>query len=157
MNGKLAFFLGGGGSRGALQVGALYAILEHNLHPDLLVGTSIGAVNATFLALNGFSRHSLDLLTAAWHQASKLDLLPANYIRLTLRAMLGRSPLNPSNRLRDFFIEHGLVLNLRFADIKQPSLIIVSTDLNTEKPVLHGESPNDSILEALLISTALPP
>lgn len=156
MNWKLAFVLGGG-SRGALQVGALYALLEHNIQPNLLVGTSIGAVNAAFLALNGFSRRSLDLLTAAWQQAGQLDLLPVNYVRLTLGAMLGRSSLNPSNCLRDFFIEHGLVPELHFADIKQLSLIIVSSDLNTGKPVLHGESPEDGVLDALLVSTALPP
>jgi NTE family protein len=157
MNKKLAFVLGGGGSRGALQVGALYGLLEHNLHPDLLVGTSIGAVNATFLALNGFSKNSLDLLTAAWQRAAELDLLPANYIRLTLRAMLGRSSVNPSQRLRGFFIDHGLAPELRFADVKQLRLIIVSADLNTGKPVLHGESSDDGILDALLVSTALPP
>jgi NTE family protein len=140
MNKNLAFVLGGGGSRGALQVGALYALLETRLHPNLLVGTSVGAVNATFLALNGFSKNSLDLLTAAWQEAAVLDLLPANYIRLTLRAMLGRSPINPSNRLRDFFIEHGLAPELRFVDAKHKRLIIVSTDLNTGKPVLHGEA-----------------
>jgi NTE family protein len=157
MNNKLAFVLGGGGSRGALQVGALHALLETRLHPDLLIGTSVGAVNATFLALNSFSKNSLDLLTAAWQEAAMLDLLPANYVRLTLRAMLGHSTINPSNRLRDFFIDHGLIPELRFADIKHQRLIIVSTDLNTGKPVLHGETLEDGILDALLVSTALPP
>jgi len=157
MNKKLAFVLGGGGSRGALQVGALYALLETGLHPDLLIGTSVGAVNATFLALNGFTKNSLELLTAAWQEAAVLDLLPANYMRLTLRAMLGRSTINPSNRLRDFFIDHGLAPELRFADVKHQRLIIVSTDLNTGKPFLHGETLEDRILDALLVSTALPP
>lgn len=48
-----AFVLGGGGSRGALQVGALRALLEAGIVPDLLVGTSIGAANAAGLALWG--------------------------------------------------------------------------------------------------------
>ncbi len=37
-----AFVLGGGGSRGALQVGAMRALLEEGIVPDLLVGSSIG-------------------------------------------------------------------------------------------------------------------
>ena len=152
-----AFVLSGGGSRGALQVGALYALLENKLEPDLLVGTSIGAVNATFLALNGFSKQSLDLLTAAWHDAAKVDLLPANYIWLTIRAMVGRSDMDPSRRIRDFFIAHGVKPDLCFSAIQQPSLVIVSADLNTGKPVLHGKSPDEKILDALLLSTALPP
>ena len=73
MESKLAFVLGGGGSRGALQVGALFALLERGLQPDLLVGTSIGAVNAAFLALNGFSKESLELLCGTWHKAAALD------------------------------------------------------------------------------------
>jgi len=40
----LAFALGGG-ARGALQAGALRALLEAGIRPDLLAGTSIGAVN----------------------------------------------------------------------------------------------------------------
>jgi NTE family protein len=156
-NNKLALVLSGGGARGALQVGSLYSLLENGFIPDLLVGTSIGAVNAAFLALHGFSKEGLDLLTGAWHRAAGLDLLPNNYVRLSLRAMLGRSSNNPASQIRDFLIESGLTPELRFGDLQQPRLIIVSSDLNTGMPVLHGESPADLVLDALLISTALPP
>jgi NTE family protein len=157
INNKLAFVLSGGGARGALQVGALYALLENGFQPDLFVGTSIGAVNAAFLTIYGFSREGLDLLTDAWHQAASLDLLPNNYVRLTLQAMLGRSSFSPANRIREFMTKNGLAPELRFADLHHPQLIIVSSDLSTGKPVLHGESPNDLVLDALLVSTALPP
>ncbi len=157
MNRKLAFALSGGGSRGALQVGALYALLESGLQPDFLIGASIGAVNAAFLALNGFSKDSLDRLTAAWHKANASELLPTNYIWLTVRAMVRRSSSDPSRRLRDFFISHGLTPELNFADITQPNLVIVSADLNSGKPILHGTIPEDKILDALLLSTTLPP
>jgi len=40
---RLAFVLSGGGARGAFQVGALKALYENNIHPEILVGTSIGA------------------------------------------------------------------------------------------------------------------
>lgn len=149
--------LGGGGSRGALQVGSLYALLEKGFQPELLVGTSIGAVNAAFVALHGFSRQSLDLLTVTWEQASALDLLPSNYIQTTLRAMLGRSSINPSQRIQEFFVQHGLNVDMRFSDIQRPQLVIVSSDLKTGKPVLHGDEPDEKILESLLLSTALPP
>jgi NTE family protein len=157
MDKKLAFALSGGGSRGALQVGALYALLEHRLQPDLLIGASIGAANASFLALNGFTRDSLDQLAAIWREAISSELLPANYIWLTVRAMFGRSSTDPSRHLRDFIIANGITPELCFSDIKQPQLILVSSDLNTAKPVLHGEHPEDLVLDALLLSTALPP
>ncbi len=157
MEKKLAFVLGGGGSRGALQVGSLYALLEHGLQPDLFVGTSIGAVNAAFLALNGFSKDSLDTLCDVWHEAARTDLLPSNYVQRTFRAMLERSSVNPSQRIRDFFIGNGLTDELCFSDIHGPRLIIVSADLNSGKPVLHGDSLDEKVLDGLLMSTALPP
>lgn len=157
MTKKLAFALSGGGSRGALQVGAMYALLECGLHPDLLIGASIGAANASFLAVNGFSKDSLDLLSIAWRLARKSDLLPSNYVWLTMRAMFGRSSSDPSRRLKEFFISHGMSPELRFSDIQQHQLVLVSADLNTGTPILLGDQPDDRVLDALLLSTALPP
>ena len=45
-----AFVLSGGGSLGSIQAGMLLALAEHDIEPDLLVGTSVGAVNAAWLA-----------------------------------------------------------------------------------------------------------
>jgi NTE family protein len=157
MGNKLAFVLSGGGSRGALQVGALHALYETGLQPDLLVGTSIGAVNSTFLALKGFSESALEGLDEAWRQVAELDLLPANYIRLTVRAMLRRSSNSPSHRIRDFFVSQGITPELRFGDLQHTRLVVISSDLNSGQPVLHGEHPDDKVLDALLLSTALPP
>ena len=49
---KLAFVLSGGGSLGSVQVGCLEALMQHGIYPDLIVGTSVGALNAAFLATN---------------------------------------------------------------------------------------------------------
>jgi predicted acylesterase/phospholipase RssA len=46
----IAFVLSRGGSLGAIQAGMLEALLERGIAPDALVGTSIGAANAAFLA-----------------------------------------------------------------------------------------------------------
>jgi NTE family protein len=157
MSKNLAFVLSGGGARGALQVGALYALLESGLHPDILIGTSIGAVNAAFVALRGFSKQGLDELSESWHKASQMDLLPSNYIWMAVRAMFGRSVSDPATRIRDFMIQNGVTPELRFSDLNNPRLYIVSADLNSGQPVIHGDSPEDKVLEGLLLSTALPP
>lgn len=157
MDKKLVFAFSGGGARGALQVGALYALLEYGLQPDLLIGVSIGAANAAHLAINGFSKEGLDSLVSVWRRAKASDLLPTNYIWLTVRAMFGRSSSDPSRHLKEFLVANGLHPDLCFADIIKPQLILVSSDLNTGKPILHGEQLDDKILDALLLSTALPP
>lgn len=154
---KLAFVLSGGGSRGALQVGGLYALLEAGLQPDLLLGASIGAANAAFLAIHGFSKESLDRLKLTWLHADTSEIFPANYLWLTMRAMFGRSSMDPSHKLMDFFITNGITPELRFSDLGQARLIVISTDLNTGQPIMHGKEPNDKVLEAVLLSTALPP
>ncbi len=157
MDNKLAFALSGGGSRGALQVGALYALLEEGLQPDFLIGASIGAVNATYLAIHGFSKTSLDTLAESWKQAYTADMLPTNYLWLTVRAMVGRSSKDPSLRLKEFFVTNGITPELQFAHLNHSKLYLVSTDLNTGQPIVHGQEIEDKVLDALLLSTALPP
>lgn len=157
MSTKLGFVLSGGGARGALQVGALRALLERGFQPDLLTGSSVGAINATFLALNGFTSPSLERLTAIWKGVDSLDLLPSNYLWLMVRAMLGRSSQDPSRRLRAFFTDHGLSPELRFSELNHCQLVIISSDLNSGHAILHGQQSDEKILDALMLSTALPP
>src|SRR5512138_1650070 len=102
MEKQLALVLGGGGARGALQVGAMRALCERGYQPDLVIGTSAGAINAAYVALHGFSAEGIESLAAAWQRAGETELLPVNYIRQTLRAMLRATPSSPAMRLRDF-------------------------------------------------------
>lgn len=157
MRRPLAFVLSGGGTRGALQVGALRALLEADIRPDLLVGTSIGAVNAAYLAVRGVNLATTEGLVEAWHDAAAADLFPSNYLWLTVRALFKRAGGLPIQRLREFFIAHGLSPDLRFADVRGVRLIIVATDLNAGSPLLYGVEPRQLVLEGLLASTALPP
>jgi len=154
---KLAFVLGGGGARGALQAGALRALLNAGIQPDLLVGTSIGAVNAVFLAMHGFNTKTLDDLKAAWLTAAKADLFPANTACLTLRVFFNRIHTHPYQRVKDFFIAQGVSPDLRFGDLPYTPVILVSADLNNSQPVYYGSNPQASVLDGLLASTALPP
>ncbi len=152
-----ALVLGGGGAGGALQVGALRALLEADLRPDLLVGTSVGAVNATHLAVRGFTMESLDALEDAWRDAAEADLLPANLLWVTIRALSRRFGAAGERRLRAFFVKHGLQPDLRFGQIEGPRLILVATDLKAGQAVVYGTDPDQLVLESLLASTARPP
>jgi len=50
VDGPIAFVLGGGGVLGAVEVGMIRALLEADIHPDRVVGTSIGAINGALVA-----------------------------------------------------------------------------------------------------------
>ena len=153
----LAFALGGGGARGALQAGALRALLEARIMPDLLAGSSIGAVNAVFLAMHGFTSQALDQLDSAWYAAAKAGLFPAKTAWLTLRVFFNRIHALPYQRLKDFFISQGVLPDLRFGDLPHFPVILVSADLNNHQPVYYGNDPKQFVLDGLLASTALPP
>lgn len=52
---SIGLVLAGGGARGAYEIGALSGLLpwlerEHRQRPDIIVGTSVGALNAAYLA-----------------------------------------------------------------------------------------------------------
>jgi NTE family protein len=44
----VAFVLSGGASLGAIQVGMLRALYKHDIKPDLIVATFVGAINGAF-------------------------------------------------------------------------------------------------------------
>ncbi len=157
MEKKLAFVLGGGGSRGALQVGALRALLEAGYLPDLVTGTSIGAANGAFLAVHGFHAEGIQKLEQVWRSTVNRDLLPTNLWWQMMRATFRRSKNFSQERIRQFAISNGLTHDLRFEDLTGVKLYLVAADLNAGCPVVFGLDPEDSVLEGVLASMSLPP
>ncbi len=60
-----AFVLGGGGVLGAVEVGMLRAVFEREVTPDLVLGTSVGALNGALVARDP-SLAVIDRLTDLW-------------------------------------------------------------------------------------------
>ena len=154
---KLAFVLSGGGAYGALQVGALRALFESGIQPDMIIGTSIGAINAAFLAVKGLDLGGVHNLTWAWRETIGAEILPANYIWLSVRQLVGRPETSPAEHLRDFFLLHGIPVDKCFGDITGVELYTVAADLNHCQKVIYGTDPQHQILEGILASAALPP
>lgn len=177
MKKQLAFVLGGGGSRGAMQVGALRALLEAGYLPDLVTGASIGAANGAFLAVHGFNSFGLQKLEQVWRSTVNQDLLPTNLWWQMMQAFFQRSRLHGNrgfsnhgssnhsfsnqgfsqDRIRQFAIANGLAPDLRFRDMIGVKLYPVAADLNSGCSVVFGLDPQDSVLECVLASMSLPP
>jgi NTE family protein len=60
-----AFVLGGGGMLGAAEVGMLQALLERAIVPDLVVGSSVGALNGALIAADP-TLASVDRMVDVW-------------------------------------------------------------------------------------------
>lgn len=88
-NRKRALVLSGGGGRGAYHVGVLRFLEEHEWVPDIVAGTSIGAVNGAAIA-SGHTAHSL---WALWRRLSTKDVQKANLNPLSGNYILDTAPL----------------------------------------------------------------
>ena len=67
---RKAFVFSGGGTFGAAQVGMLRALFEHDIRPDVVVGTSAGALNAAFPPTRAFA---LAILPGVRETAATID------------------------------------------------------------------------------------
>ncbi len=65
-----AFVLGGGGVLGAAEVGMLRALLERDVVPDLVLGTSVGAINGALVARQP-EPDVVERLTGLWRTAAE--------------------------------------------------------------------------------------
>jgi len=145
-----AFVLSGGGSLGAVQVGMLQALAERDVRPDLLIGTSVGAINAAYVAGRGTGVHSLEQLAAIWRGLRCQDVFPLNPLRHVL-AVTGARPSLCSNRgLRRLLDSHLTYRNLQDAPIP---VHIVTTNLLSGEEVLLSVG---DTARAVLASTAIP-
>jgi NTE family protein len=152
---KVAFVLSGGANRGALQVGALLALLEHNVRPRILVGTSIGAVNAAFLAINP-TLDGARWLERIWREASWDIVTRKDYVSALWRLLTGRSSLYRSKKLKEL-LEAYFPQKIRlFSDIKAAELYITAVDLKSGELRVFGRDKTESVIDAIMASSALP-
>jgi len=144
-----AFVLSGGGSLGSVQVGMLLALAQDGIEPDLVVGTSVGAVNAAWVA----GRPGLDgarELAEIWRGVERDDVFPADPV-VGLRGLLGRSDhLVSSDALRSLLERHLTFDRLEDAPV---ALRVVATDITTGIDLVldHGDA-----VDAVLASAAIP-
>jgi predicted acylesterase/phospholipase RssA len=90
--GGTAIVLGGGGVLGAVQVGMLRALLDLGIRPDLVVGTSIGALNGAVLAALSPDEVA-DRLEVLWAGPAAKDLFAGGTARLRIQPS-GRAAMN---------------------------------------------------------------
>lgn len=147
--GPIGFVLGGGGSLGAGQVGMLRALTEHGITPDLVVGTSVGSVNGSLLALD--PDKAPERLALIWEHMTRPRVFPGGPIAQLRTLRAHKKFLFPNTGLAAV-IEQGLGGVNDFADLTIP-FGAVAVDSMTGQPVLirTGE-----LVPAILASSAIP-
>jgi len=147
---QTAFVLSGGASLGAIQVGMLSALYERQIEPDLIVGTSVGAVNGAFIASRPFTQATTDELTEIWRRLGRGQVFPLNPLTGFLGFFGARRYLVPERGLRDLLVEH-----IEFARLEQTAVPfhVITTDVLTGSEVRLSWGP---ALDAVMASAAIP-
>jgi NTE family protein len=147
--GRTVLVLSGGASRGAAQIGMLRALLERGVVPDHLVGTSVGALNAAFLACDPTPARVAEL-HEGWRDISGGTIFPGTTFT-RLRHLARRRPYLYDNanlaRVVADWVPHG-----RLEDLPTP-VRVVTSELGSGLPSYHDRG---DVQELLLASTALP-
>jgi NTE family protein len=145
-----AFVLSGGGSLGAVQVGMLQALSERHIAPDLVVGTSAGALNAVFVAAHGTGPAALDRLAETWAGLRRDDVFPVRAPHVLLALTGARASLCTHEGLERLVHRYVAFESLEEAPIP---VHLVATDLLTGEEVLLSDG---DVVSAVLASSAVP-
>ncbi|MBU6316027.1 MAG: patatin-like phospholipase family protein [Acidobacteria bacterium] len=145
----LAFVLPGGGALGAYQVGVIRALTLAGVAPDLLIGVSAGAVNASLFAWNQ-GPDGVRRIESVWRAIQRRDLIRFNPLRLALAVAGRRSSFLDNEPGRRFLRQQ---LGTRLLEHSPVPLVLVATDLATGRPVAlqRGDATT-----AVLASAAFP-
>ncbi len=149
-----AFVLSGGAALGAAEVGMLRALLERDIHPDLLIGTSIGAWNALWLATHPDAT-DVAPLEALWLGTSVLRLFGGNALSVLPRLIRNRNYVLSNQGIRRLLgqIFPGRDLDaLTFADLAIP-LKVNATNIMAGVSTTFERGP---LIRAVLASSAIP-
>jgi NTE family protein len=145
---KIALVLGGGGVLGATQVGMLRALLEAGVRPDLILGTSVGAVNGAVFAADP-SEAGVQKLTDLWRSMSDSGIFSDTVVaRATTLARHRTHLYSPAPFVRQLE-EH---LPARFEDLQIPFQCVAAS---IERAGAHWFT-TGRLAEAVLASSSVP-
>ncbi|MGW4276483.1 patatin-like phospholipase family protein [Streptomyces seoulensis] len=144
-----AFVLGGGGALGAHEVGMLKALFAAGVHPDLVVGTSVGAINGAAVAADP-SRASVARLADLWTGLGRAGVFSGSLLgRLSTAVRSGTHQYQPAP-LRELLSTH-----LPVTRIDALALPFQCVAANVERAAEHWFTAGP-LVDAVLASCAVP-
>ena len=145
-----AFVLAGGGSLGAIEVGMLKALTAHGVRPDLVVGSSVGAINGAYFA-GSPDPAGVHLLEELWRGLRGGQVFPFSPLGSLFDLASRRGYLVSPAPLRKLLEQH-----LPFQRLEETAIPchVVATDVvrGTEVVLSKGLA-----AEALMASASIPP
>src|SRR4051812_7049498 len=147
--GGTAFVLGGGGVLGAAEVGMLQALVEREVRPDLIVGTSVGAINGALLAADP-TPSAVDRLRGVWEELASRRVFSGSVLGRARTLVRTRTHLHPREPLRDLLVAQ--LPTRTFAELRIPFQCVAAS---IERAAEHWFT-DGALVEAVLASCAVP-
>lgn len=147
--GQTAFVLGGGGVLGATQVGILRALLEAGVTPDVVVGTSVGALNGAFFCADP-TTDGVRRLESVWSDITSSDVLGGSMLRRAATLARHGTHLHDNGPLRALIDQH--LPGARIEDL-QTRFQCVAACVETAEARWFDHGP---VADAVLASSAVP-
>jgi NTE family protein len=147
--GGTAFVLGGGGLLGAAEIGMLQALFDRGVRPDLVVGTSVGAINGALVAADP-TPDAVGRLRAVWADLGSQGIFAGSVLARAATLVRTRTHLHPREPLRDLLTAHLPVPT--FGELQVPFQCVAAS---IERAAEHwfGEGP---LVDAVMASCAVP-
>jgi NTE family protein len=147
--GGTAFVLGGGGVLGAAEVGMLRALFERGIRPDLIVGTSVGAINGALVAADP-TANAVDRLRRVWEDMAAQRIFAGSLFARMGTLVRTRTHLHPREPLRELLTAHLPVRT--FAELAVPFQCVAAS---IERAAEHWFT-DGPLIDAVLASCAVP-
>ena len=146
---RTAFVLSGGGNQGVSQVGMLRALLERGIVPDVVIGTSVGALNGAVVATDPVLSQ-VDHLEQVWTELTSEQVFPGGTLRRAWNLLRRDDHLISNEGLRELI--NGTLIADTFDGLEVP-LRVVTADLTSGNELVFAAG---ALRPALLASAALP-
>jgi NTE family protein len=150
-----AFVLSGGASLGAIQVGMLTALYERGITPDVIVGTSAGALNGAFIASRPQTPGTAEELGKVWRGLRRGQVFPLNPLTGLLGFLGSSDHLVPESGLRRLIAEY--IERERLEDMLVPLHVVAVDVLSGEELRLSSGCAADAVMASAAIPGVLPP
>jgi NTE family protein len=150
-----AFVLGGGGVLGAVEVGMLRALFERGIGPDLVLGTSVGALNGAMVARDP-SPAVIDRLTDLWLAAAVgREVYGDRPLRTVRRAVATGTHIYSASPMRRRLVEE--FGELRFEDLPVRFQVCAASIERAAEHWFHSGPLVDAIVASAAVPGLLPP
>jgi NTE family protein len=147
--GSVAVVLSGGGNHGAVQVGMLRSLVEHDIRPDLVLGCSIGALNGAAYAqdpsLSGVAR-----LEELWRGLDDKGLFPSGWLPNAVAIARRGEAIQSNDGVRA--VVEGILEARTFEELALPFQCVATAVLEVREEWFS----TGPLLEPILASAALP-